>query len=254
MMAFTVNDFADLKQLLFTHPEWRVDLRQILLTDELLSLPEIVRDLAEAQKRTEARVAELAEAQKRTEDGLSRLEAVVRELAVVLAGHGDALRRLEEQSVHMVTDLGDLRGYRLEQKYAQHAAAYFGNWIRKVRRILPDGLDSATEDRLEEHLSQPELTDFLLADIVVSGVLRKPLTSEKTQVWLVVEVSATIDQGDVERAWRRAGLARQAGFLAIAVVAGDGLTEGATVLAKQKSVVVMLDGRGVGWDDAISAL
>ena len=53
MMAFTVNDFADLKQLLFAHPEWRVDLRQIVLTDELLSLPEIVRDLAEAQKRTE---------------------------------------------------------------------------------------------------------------------------------------------------------------------------------------------------------
>ena len=239
-MAFTVNDFADLKQLLFTHPEWRVDLRQILLTDELLSLPEIVRELAEAQKRTE--------------DGLLRLEAAVQELAVALRQNVEAIQRLENQSARMLTDLGDLRGSRLEQKYAQHAAAYFGTWIRKVRRILPDGLDSATEDRLEEHLSQPELTDFLLADIVVGGVLRKPLTSEKTQVWLVVEVSATIDQGDVERAWRRAGLARQAGFLAIAVVAGEDLTEGATVLAKQKSVVVMLDGRGVGWDDAISTL
>ena len=240
MMAFTVNDFADLKQLLFAHPEWRVDLRQILLTDELLSLPEIVRDLAEAQKRTE--------------EGLLRLEAAVQELAVALRRNVEALQRLEDQSARMLTDLGDLRGYRLEQKHAQHATAYFGNWIRKVRRILPDGLDSATEDKLEEHLSQPELTDFLLADIVVSGILRKPRTSEKTQVWLVVEVSATIDQGDVERAWRRAGLARQAGFLAIAVVAGEGLTEGATVLAKQKLVVVMLDGRGVGWDDAISTL
>ncbi len=240
MMAFTVNDFADLKQLLFTHPEWRVDLRQILLTDELLSLPEIVRELAEAQKRTE--------------EGLLRLEAAVQELAVALRQNVEAIQRLENQSARMLTDLGDLRGYRLEQKYAQHAAAYFGNWIRKVRRILPDGLDSATEDKLEEHLSQPELTDFLLADIVVSGVLRKPLTSEKTQVWLVVEVSATIDQGDVERAWRRAGLARQAGFLAIPVVAGEGLTQGATILAEQKSVVVMLDGRGAGWDDAISTL
>ncbi len=48
---------------------------------EFKELHEIVAELAEAQKRTEARVAELAEAQKRTEERLIRLEETVAELA-----------------------------------------------------------------------------------------------------------------------------------------------------------------------------
>ena len=66
-MAFTIDDFKDLVELLNVHPEWRGELRRLVLTDELLELPAIVRDLAEAQKCTELRVEELAEAQKRTE-------------------------------------------------------------------------------------------------------------------------------------------------------------------------------------------
>ncbi len=64
-MAFTVADFPHLLRLLEQHPEWRAELRRLVLTDDLLGLPALVRGLAEAQTRTEARVAELAEAQTR---------------------------------------------------------------------------------------------------------------------------------------------------------------------------------------------
>ncbi|MCS7248491.1 MAG: hypothetical protein NZ840_09640, partial [Anaerolineales bacterium] len=74
---------------LYQHPEWRAELRRLVLTDEILELPTlvreiagIVRELAEAQRRTEERlevlarrVDELAEAQRRTEE---RLEALAR--------------------------------------------------------------------------------------------------------------------------------------------------------------------------------
>jgi uncharacterized coiled-coil protein SlyX len=110
-MAFTVQDYTDLVRLLLEHPEWRLEIRQLVLSEELLSLPEIVRELAEAQRRTEerlgrlegivaelaeaqrrteARVAELAEAQRRTEERLDRLEGIVAELA-------EAQRRTEER-------------------------------------------------------------------------------------------------------------------------------------------------------------
>ena len=59
-MAFTVRDFRDLIQLLEQHPEWRADLRRLVLTEELLELPAIVRELAE-------RVDRLAAAQQRAE-------------------------------------------------------------------------------------------------------------------------------------------------------------------------------------------
>ena len=55
-MAFEVADFQDLIRLLREHPDWRDELRTLLLTQELLTLPALVRELAE-------RVAQLAEGQ-----------------------------------------------------------------------------------------------------------------------------------------------------------------------------------------------
>jgi len=37
-MTFTVSDYADLVRLLNEHPEWRAELRRLLLSDELLTL------------------------------------------------------------------------------------------------------------------------------------------------------------------------------------------------------------------------
>lgn len=55
-MAFTVNDFRSFVHLVYEHPEWRAELRQLVLTENLLALPQVVQELAEAQARTEATV------------------------------------------------------------------------------------------------------------------------------------------------------------------------------------------------------
>jgi hypothetical protein len=41
-MAFEVADFQDLIQLLREHPDWRDELRTLLLTQELLTLPALM--------------------------------------------------------------------------------------------------------------------------------------------------------------------------------------------------------------------
>ena len=81
-MAFTAEEFQQLTQLLDERPEWRAELRRILLTDEILEMPRVLGVLAAAQQRTEAglqrlgaRVDGLAEAQKRTEARLEELAA-----------------------------------------------------------------------------------------------------------------------------------------------------------------------------------
>ncbi|MBE3599225.1 MAG: hypothetical protein IMX02_10710 [Limnochordaceae bacterium] len=95
VMAFTVQDFHDLVRLLGEHPDWRAELRRLVLTEDLLRLPRLVEELgeqtrllAEAQRRTEARlealtarVDALAEAQRRTEARLEALTARVDALA-----------------------------------------------------------------------------------------------------------------------------------------------------------------------------
>src|SRR6058998_1976752 len=89
------KDFHDVVRLLEEHPEWRAELRRLVLTDELLALPEQVSHLtgqvaalAEAQRRTEVQIAglttrmdELAAAQTRTETQLATLTDVVRGLS-----------------------------------------------------------------------------------------------------------------------------------------------------------------------------
>ncbi len=94
-MSFTVRDYKDLIQLLAEHPEWREELRRALLSDDFLALPQIVRELAEAQKRTEQRLDELAEAQKRTEERLEALAKRVDELA-------EAQKRTEQRLDELV--------------------------------------------------------------------------------------------------------------------------------------------------------
>jgi hypothetical protein len=52
-MTFAAEDFHDLIRLLEQHPEWRAELRRLVLTDEVLALPAIVARLAQAQEQTQ---------------------------------------------------------------------------------------------------------------------------------------------------------------------------------------------------------
>ena len=46
-MAFTIADLSDLKQLLTEHPDWRAEIRRLILSEQFEEMPEILRGLAE---------------------------------------------------------------------------------------------------------------------------------------------------------------------------------------------------------------
>ncbi|MBI2322746.1 MAG: hypothetical protein HYU88_11840 [Chloroflexi bacterium] len=96
-MPFTANDFHDLVRLLAEHPEWRADLRRLVLSEELLGLPDLmhdlaheVRELAAAQQRAEERLA-------RVEEGQARLEARQDRLEAAMAALVEAQQRTDQQ-------------------------------------------------------------------------------------------------------------------------------------------------------------
>ncbi len=103
-MDFTRQDYYHFLQLLRENPEFREEVRRILLSEELLTLPDLVRELSASvrelsitQKRTEKRVdqisialQELAAAQKRTEERVDQLSIALQELAA-------AQKRTEER-------------------------------------------------------------------------------------------------------------------------------------------------------------
>ncbi|MDR7483632.1 MAG: hypothetical protein QN183_07215 [Armatimonadota bacterium] len=227
-MAFGVQDFHDLVRLLEQHPEWRAELRRLLLTEEILSLPQVVRELAEevrrlaaAQRRTEERLEELAAAQRRTEERLKELAAAQRRTEERLEELAAAQRRTEETVQLLVRDVAGLKGESLERRYRERAASYFQRILRRIRVIDHQQLGLLLDEAVDsQRLGMEERADLLEADVVLAGVV------EGEGVYLVAEVSGVITAQDVRRARRRAAVLEKAtGRRTLPVVAGERLLE-----------------------------
>lgn len=239
-MPFTVNDFQDLLGLLDQHPEWQAELRRRLLTDDLLELPALVRQLAEAQNRTEQRLETLTA---RMDTLTERMDALVE--AQTKTQHAvTALEQTMAQLVAKVSDLtdrvGDHAGELLELRYSRRAGAYFSDIARRLRyvdhTVLADRLDDAVD---EGRLTEQERRDVMRADIVLEGRRR----DDGSEAYLVIEVSRGIGRDDVEWAAARSATLAKLGKPALPVVAGEWISSEVEAMAASSGVWRVLDGR-----------
>jgi hypothetical protein len=265
-MALTIRDVSDLTRLLVRYPEWRAEMRRIVLSDELLAMPETMREIAAAQARTDARLESLTERMDaltvRMDQLTERMDALtvrmdqlterMAELAAAQARTEQRVDRLTEEMREVRMDLGKLKGRALEREYADRAPALFGGWLRRIRVVLPGTLGADFEDHLAARLTVEELRDVLRLDVLLRGRLAQG--AENQEVYLALEVSSVIDRGDLERAQRRAGLLRRTGLAAMPVVAGEELTEGVERLLAEAPVIVMTDGHSRGWERALAVM
>lgn len=241
-MAFTIQDFHDLVALLEQHPEWRADLRRLVLTEEVLTLPQAVRELTEAQRRTEQRVEALAEAQRRTEQRVEELAEAQRRTEQRVGELATAQYRTEQRIGRLQNDVGDLKGIVLEERYHRRVASYFSRLVRGTHVVAANELASLLEDTVARGLLSEEGAEEVgWADVVVRGQGRM----DGTEIYLVVEVSWGVGTSDVERAVRRAALLAQAGIQTLPVVAGEHITDEAAELSRAMRVWQVLDGRVV---------
>jgi len=271
-MPFTVDDFHDFIRLIETRPEWRTELRRLVLTDELLAVPEQLTELrarseqqfialseaqqrtetqmatltgqvtalAEAQQRTEARLTALTEAQQRTEAQVATLTGQVITLTVQVT----ALTRTVQT---LVDDVGELKGQNLEAVYRSKGPAYFSRLLRRPHVLTPDELTALVEDARDSGvLSEVDARQLYDTDLVVRG--KRP--EDGTEVFLIVEVSWGVGPYDVERAAERAVLLSHTGLTAIAVVAGKRILPEAAALARQTQVWQITDGQTTPPDPA----
>jgi len=98
--------------------------------DEFSELKQIVAELAEAQKQTEARVEELAEAQKQTEARVEELAEAQKQTELEIKKLAKGLRETRQ----MVGGLSDTVGYGLEDR----AIAALPGLLKKRFGIEPD--------------------------------------------------------------------------------------------------------------------
>ena len=266
--SFTVEEFSDLVKILEEYPRWRAELRRLLLTEELLELPAIVRELAEAQKVTERRVAELAEAQKATERRIEelaaaqkateeRLEAVERRIEELAEAQKTTERRVEElaeaqktterrveeltvQVQNMAEQLSALISWQRGEAGRREGERYERQIVKRAPVLFRGGKGGATDATIV----QERLSDWLaplLGDETIFQAEEDPTLCDL--IWwkdgkvAVVEVSLKVNGNDVMRAFRRAKTLQSAGVNAFGVVVGeDWASIEARERAKEKGV------------------
>ena len=224
-MSFTVDDFQDLERLLEQRPEWRVRLRRLVLSDELLALPEQMSSL---RTEIDRRFQQIAETQQQTE---ARLAALTEHVATLTQTVGT-----------LVNDVAKLKGFGLENRYQTRGHAYFGRLLRRAHVLSSDEITVLIDDATDGGvLTQAQADEILLADVIVRGKRRE----DNAAVYLVVEVSWGVGVHDVERAASRARLLSRVGTPAIPVVAGEWISADARKLAEQENAWQLTDGRPV---------
>jgi chromosome segregation ATPase len=131
-VPFSIEDFQDLVRLLEQRPEWRPELRRLVLTDELLDLPPAFREMQQAFREMQQELREL--------------QQVVRDLAVAQQRTHDELRELiarigvwSSNSRTLVDEVGVLIGASGQRKYLKRASSYFAKIARRLRVV--DDLD-----------------------------------------------------------------------------------------------------------------
>jgi hypothetical protein len=209
-----IKDFRDVVSVLEAHPEWRAELRRVLLTDELLNLPYQMTQLT-------AQVRELVETQHRTEAQMVTLN---------------------DRVLRMSDDVGTLKGRDLERLYREKADIYFDTVLRNPQVLSYANVRSSLDNAEKRGtLTRGERRDLGRADLIVQG--NNPQTDE--ELYLVVEVSWGVRSEDVKRAAARAALLRKTGLQVLAVVAGEGIMPEAHQEATEKGVWQVIDGTAI---------
>ena len=141
------------------------------------------------------------------------------------------------------TDVATLKGDSLERKYRERPFVYFRRIVRKSKALT----DSEIEELLSQAqasgaLSEADVDEISRLDVIVCG---RRITDDSV-AYLAVEVSAKIDDYDVERAVRRAKLLEKIpGVVAIPVVAGEQLAPEGRRALMQTTAWAVVDGSAI---------
>ena len=243
-MAFTVEDFHDLVQLLEDRPQWRAEMRRLVMGDEYLAVPEQIAELqrqtAELQRQTADLQLQTAELRRETAELGRKLERLRLDMERRFGHVQVQLDQLTTDVGQLTTDVGQLKGENLERRYRERAHAYFGRLISKGRVVGSEQLSDLLEEAVHGGvLTQRDRDEVGWADLVMRG----RWIADGRQVMVLAEISSLVDLNDVRRAVDRAALLATLGTPVVPVVAGESVTERAADMARSHNVWQMLNGR-----------
>ncbi|GIV14606.1 MAG: hypothetical protein KatS3mg022_0041 [Armatimonadota bacterium] len=213
-------------------------------------IQEIRASTEEYRQRAEQQIQEIRasteEYRQRAEQQIQEIRAETQELRRVHQELEDRTeRRFQEVMSEMRSmsrrldkvekDLGEVKGYTLEQYYRNNAPAILGRYFRGLKVIDKGEYLQRMQERAP--LTDEEWQQLVSADLLLTG---KDWQSGADYL-LCWEISWVIDSTDVERALQRAQILRRWEPNTEAVVAGKDITTKARQIATQNKVFLVLD-------------
>ena len=191
-----------------------------------------VAELTQAQARTGAQVAELTLAQTRTEAQVVNLTLAQTRTEVQLAALTQVTQSLVVEGGRQATRLDAVLGRTFEMQFRDRLTSYLGRLMRRGKLLRNDEVLEA----IEQAVDAGEADEVLRADAIATGVI------DGVASHVVVEVSITCDTDDIDRAARRAGILQQAGLVAVPLVACEACSRESLAYARSRQVRVWCNG------------
>ena len=226
-----IETIEQLAEFLEQNEEWRRRIYSILVPRELARLPaEFGEFRAEVRREFDSVRTEMRE-------GFARVDQEIENVRTEMRG---GYERLERKIQKNTDDIAELKGISLEQQYRNRARALFGKYIRNLTVI--DWTDLEEQLEAVAPLTEKEREELSIVDLLARG-RRK---ADGQELVLVIEISWTLAQSDVERAVRRAEILTRRGIAAVAAVAGREIDDETREAAQTAGCAVVMDGRFEG--------
>ena len=248
----TSSSYRDLLRLLREDPDFRDEVRQLVLSQELLELPE---RFARFEKSVDKQFSEVRNDIARLDEGQAQMRQDITEIrGDITEMRGDIVEirgditLIQTNVARNTSDIGSLKGWEYESRVARNFASHAsmairernGRRLRRTRMLSSNtyGVDPSYLDLIADALdagliANEEWAYLQQADAVVSG------QQEGTTVYFVGEFSVTVNNHDIDRAIARADiLARATGSDAWPIVVGDNIPD---------PQLTRMESEGVAW-------
>ena len=211
-----INNADDIINLLESNDEFRNAVRRWVLTEELLGLPAVVRDL---QGQVAARVGnverqmlemqkQIAELQRQVADLQGQMAEMQKQMVEMNARLGRVESDVAELKSDVKTikdDLGTLKGWHLQARLhsggAQIIGELFGMPNPKIIRAvggtgvsLPDFNETVFKAKRDGFLSDREYERLMNTDMIMSG-----RDIDGADIYVVVEASYALTSADIDK-------------------------------------------------------
>ena len=228
----TINTTDDLLRLLDENPEFREAVRQVILTQELISLPAVftsfqseMRDfqsemkdfqseMREFQSETKDFQSEMREFQSETKDFQSEMRDFQTEVRAELKTHTNDIAELKDMARTHTNDIGILEGIGLETRLAdkglaQIASAFSMRRMRVVRLAehnraserFNEAIWAAADDGLIDNSEYERLLD---TDLIAQGTVAGGKIA-----YCAAEASYTPEVADIDKVLESANILRK---------------------------------------------